>query len=116
LSFNVTGPTGTTGYVKTSIPKRLQTNGENLKAYLDGKQLNYSVTNFGDSWVFTFNYSHSTHEINLYLKTNASPTQPLVNEVILIAIVALFGTVIPIESKYWLGQKEKGTARKLGTN
>jgi hypothetical protein len=116
LSFNVTGPTGTTGYVKTSIPKSLQTNGENLKVYLDGKQLNYSVTNFGDSWVFTFNYSHSTHEINLHLETNASPTQPLVNEVILIAVVALFGTVIAIESKYWLGRKEKGPARKLGTN
>jgi hypothetical protein len=107
LSFNVTGPTGTTGHVKTSIPKSLLTNGKNLQAYLDGKQLNYSVTTFGDSWVFTFNYSHSTHQISLHLETNASPTQPLVNEVILIAIVALFGTILVIETKYWLSRKEK---------
>jgi hypothetical protein len=107
LSFNVTGPTGTTGYVKASIPKSLLTNGENLQAYLDGNQLNYSVSAFGDSWVFIFNYSHSTHQISLHLETNASLTQPLGNEVILIAIVALFGTVLAIETKSWLGRKEK---------
>ena len=107
LSFNVTGPTGTTGYVKASIPKSLLTNGENLQAYLDGNQLNYSVSAFGDSWVFIFNYSHSTHQISLHLETNASLTQPLGNEVILIAIVALLGTVLAIETKSWLGRKEK---------
>ncbi len=112
LSFNVTGPTGTTGYVKASIPKSLLTNGENLQAYLDGKQLNYSVAAFGDSWVFTFNYSHSTHQISLHLETNASPTQPIGNEVILIAIVALFGTVLAIETKSWLGRKEKEPTRQ----
>jgi hypothetical protein len=70
----------------------------------------------GDLWVFTFNYSHSTHEITLHLETNTSSTQPVINEVILIALVALFVTVIAIESKYWLGRKEKGPARQLGTN
>jgi hypothetical protein len=107
LSFNVTGPTGTTGYVKASIPKNLLTNGENLQAYLDGKQLNYSVATLGDSWVFTFNYSHSTHQINLHLQTNASPPQPIGNVIILISIVALFGSFLIIETKYWLGRKEK---------
>jgi hypothetical protein len=107
LSFNVTGPTGTTGYVKASIPKSLLTNGENLQVYLDGNQLNYSVSAFGDSWVFIFNYSHSTHQISLHLKTNSSPTQPGGNIIILIAIVALFGTVLAIETKSWLNRKEK---------
>lgn len=116
LSFNVTGPTGTTGYVKALIPKSLLTNGENLQAYLDGKQLNYSLATFGDSWVFTFNYSHSTHQISLHLESNASLTQPVGNEVILIAIVALFGTVLAIETESWLGRKEKEPARQLGIN
>ena len=112
LSFNVTGPTGTTGYVKASIPKSLLTNGENLQAYLDGNQLNYSVATLGDSWVFTFNYSHSTHQISLHLELNRSPIQPVGNEVILIAFVALFGTVLAIETKYWLGRKEKEPERQ----
>jgi hypothetical protein len=112
LSFNVTGPTGTTGYVKASIPKSLLTNGENLQAYLDGNQLNYSVATLGDSWVFTFNYSHSTHQISLHLELNGSPIEPVGNEVILIAFVALFGTVLAIETKYWLGRKEKEPERQ----
>jgi hypothetical protein len=74
---------------------------------LDGNQLNYSVSAFGDSWVFIFNYLHSTHQISFHLETNASLTQPVVKEVILIAIVALFGTVLAIETKSWLGRKEK---------
>ncbi len=38
LSFNVTGPSGTAGYVKATISKSLLTNGENLKAYIDGNR------------------------------------------------------------------------------
>jgi hypothetical protein len=116
LSFNVTGPSGTTGYVKASIPKSLLTNGENLQAYLDGKQLNYSMAAFDDSWVFTFNYTHSTHQISLHLESSSPQTLPVGNEVILFAIVVLFGIVLAIETKSWLGQKEKETSRQLGTN
>ena len=116
LSFNVTGPSGTTGYVKASIPKSLLTNGDNLQAYLDGKQLNYTIAALGDSWVFTFNYSHSTHQISLHLETNAQPTQPVGSEVILIAIIALFGSVLAFETRSWLGRKEKEPVRQLGTN
>ncbi|HCW07049.1 MAG TPA: hypothetical protein DGG95_06760 [Cytophagales bacterium] len=61
LSFNVTGPSGTTGYVKTTISKSMLNNSETLQVYLDGKQLNYSVSALGDFWVFSFNYYHSTH-------------------------------------------------------
>jgi hypothetical protein len=83
------------------------TNGENLQAYLDGKQLNYSMAAFDDSWVFTFNYTHSTHQISLHLESSSPQTLPVGNEVILFAIVALFGIVLVIETKSWLGQKEK---------
>ena len=105
LSFNVTGPSGTTGYVKTTISKSMLTNGENLQAYLDGKQLNYSLSTSGDLWIFSFNYSHSTHQINLHLEMAAASTQPIGNEVILIVITAVFGTILAIETKYWFGKK-----------
>jgi hypothetical protein len=41
LSFAVSGPSETTGYVKVAIAKSLVSNAENIKVYLDGNQLNY---------------------------------------------------------------------------
>ncbi len=107
LSFNVTGPSGTAGYVKATISKSLLTNSENLKAYIDGNQLNYSATSTVDSWVLTFNYHHSTHQITLRLGTNASSKEPLGNELVLVVIVALFGIVLAVETKYCLVKKAK---------
>jgi hypothetical protein len=87
------GPIGIPRYVKKTTPKSLLTNQEKQQEYLVGKQLNYSVATFGDSWVFTFNFSRIMHQISLHLESKASPTQPLVNELTLIAVVALFSTV-----------------------
>jgi hypothetical protein len=65
FSFTVSGSSGTTGYVKTTIAKNLTTNPENIKVYLDDNQLNYTVTSNVDSWQLTFNYHHSTHTISI---------------------------------------------------
>ena len=96
LSFNVTGPSGTTGFVKATIAKSLLANVEKLQTYIDGKQLAYSVTSSGDSWVYNFNYSHSTHQISMKLNTAQSPL-PSGNEIILIAIIATLGATVAFE-------------------
>jgi hypothetical protein len=96
LTSNVTGPSNTTGYVRATIAKSLLANGENLQIYLDGKQLNYTVTSTGDSWVYYFNYSHSTHQISMHLVEGAAANQPIVNETILIAIIAVFGVILGV--------------------
>jgi PKD repeat protein len=70
LSFIVSGASGTTGYVKATIAKTLISNAENLKVYLDGNQLTYSLTETANSWLLAFNYSHSTHRVNVYLPTS----------------------------------------------
>lgn len=72
LSFTVSGPRGTTGYVKTTIAKTLLPNATDLKVYLDGKQLNYTLTSNGDSWFLTFTYSHSTHQVAVYLPMDSA--------------------------------------------
>jgi hypothetical protein len=107
LSFNVTGPSETTGYVKGTISKTLLSNGENLRVHMDGKALNYSVTSTVDSWVVALNYSHSTHQISIHMENNISSKPTLGNEVVLIVIIALFGSILAIETKYWLNRKEK---------
>jgi outer membrane protein assembly factor BamB len=71
LSFTVSGPSETTGYVKVAIAKSLVSNPENIKVYLDGNQLNYEVTSNEDSWLLTFTYKHSTHQVRISLATNA---------------------------------------------
>ncbi|MCW3996639.1 MAG: hypothetical protein NWE98_10905 [Candidatus Bathyarchaeota archaeon] len=82
-------------------------NGENLQVYLADNQLNYTVTSGFDSWIFTFNCSHSTHEINMHLASNSSSKGQPVNEIILIAIIAVLSTVLAIEIHSWLKPKDK---------
>ena len=67
LSFTVTGPTGTTGYVNVYIAKTLVDNIADVKVYLDGDQLNYTATSLDDSWLLHFTYRHSTHTIAISL-------------------------------------------------
>ena len=63
LSFIVSGPSGTMGYVKVSIAKSLVEHVTDLKVYLDGSESEYSMTSVGDSWLLVFNYAHSSHQV-----------------------------------------------------
>jgi hypothetical protein len=96
LSFNVTGPTGTTGYVKATIAKSMLENGENLLATLDGKQLNYTVTSAGDSWIYCFNYHHSTHRISMNMVEGKLASQLFGSEVVLVLVIAFLGAILGI--------------------
>jgi hypothetical protein len=72
LSFTVSGPSETWGYVELSIAKSLVTDAEGIKVYLDGSQLNYELTSITDSWLLFFTYTHSTHKVSVNLPTNDS--------------------------------------------
>ncbi len=72
LSFKVSGASGTTGYVKATIAKNLLPNAQNLRVNLDGNQLSYTLTETADAWMVTFNYSHSTHLLTIYMPTTAA--------------------------------------------
>ena len=109
LSFNVTGPSGTMGYVIATISKTLLANGENLQVYMDGNQLNYSVASTLNSWVVTFNYSHSTHQISIHLDSNVSSTQPTGDLAILIVIIVLFCTILAVTGFLVYHKKHKRT-------
>jgi hypothetical protein len=74
LSFNVSGPSETTGYVKVTIAKSLLSNGDALVASIDNTTMTYTLTETENTWVYTFNYSHSTHKINLIMPNPATTT------------------------------------------
>ncbi|UCC57988.1 MAG: PQQ-binding-like beta-propeller repeat protein [Candidatus Bathyarchaeum sp.] len=67
LSFTASGEDGTKGYVKASIAKELVSNITDLKVYLDGNNLDYTVTSTESSWILNFDYSHSTHSVVVHL-------------------------------------------------
>ena len=65
LSFNASGPSGSTGYVSLYIPQTLISDISTLKTYVDGNQVPFKATNQGDAWLITFRYSHSQHKITV---------------------------------------------------
>jgi hypothetical protein len=67
LSFTVTGPQGTTGYVDLNVPNSLIANIATVKAYIDGNEIAYTFDSVNDSWLLHFSYPHSTHEVVLNL-------------------------------------------------
>jgi hypothetical protein len=96
LSFNVTGPTGSTGYVRASIAKGMLANSNQLQVYMDEKTLNYTVNSADDSWVYYFNYQHSTHQISIHI-TEEDLQAPLIdNIIILVTIVTVLAVVLGI--------------------
>jgi PKD repeat protein len=77
LSFTASGPNGTKGYVKVTAAKSLAANPENVRVYLEGNQIEYSMTSTDDSWLLTFIYMHSTHQVAVDLDINIVPEFPL---------------------------------------
>ena len=76
LRFTASGPSGTTGFANVNVAKTLVGNIANLKVYLDGAALQYQAKSTADSWILTFNYSHSTHNISIDLGTRPSSSLP----------------------------------------
>ena len=90
LSFSVSGDTGTDGYVEAYIPKSLVSNASSLKVYLDGNEIEYSITSEDDSWLLHFTYHHSTHKVALTFNSAATQNDanPLENWMLIAGIGA----------------------------
>jgi hypothetical protein len=78
LTFSVAGQSGSAGYVDMYIPKSLITDISGLTVNLDGNQLSYTSNSQDDSWLVSFTYHHSTHQVtvNLFSDANGSPASP----------------------------------------
>jgi len=88
LSFAVTGPSGTTGYVDVHIDKSLIDDISTLKVYLNGNQLSYTASSTDNSWLVCFTYQHSTHKVVVDLgPTSTTPTQPFIGTPLGIATI-----------------------------
>src|SRR5665647_102640 len=61
LSFSVSGPDGSTGYIQVYISRTLITDASELQILLDGAPLNFDFVSVGDAWFVACDYHHSTH-------------------------------------------------------
>lgn len=76
ISFTVNGPSGTTGYVRLLISKRLMGNMSDFGVYIDGRQVEFTATSTGDFHSLLFEYTHSTHYVNIKLLSASVPEFP----------------------------------------
>jgi hypothetical protein len=108
LSFGVTGPSGTTGYVNLYVPKSLITDISSLKVYLDQNQLSYTYQDSGDSWVVLFNYDHSTHMVTVDLGSRPATVAGNNTEGLLIFELAIAAVIIiAVAALILLGRRKK---------
>ena len=106
LSFNAQGDSGTQGYAKIIVAKTLVTDLENMRVYLNGSQVEYSLLSIDDSWCLIINYEHSTHRIVLDLNVDIIPEFPPSLILAIFVTVALFALII---EKKLLHPKSKKT-------
>ncbi len=71
IAFSVSGPTGSTGYVRFTVSKGLLGNQSDYKIYLDERQVNFTVSTMGDVFIFYFEYPHSSHLVTIALTDTA---------------------------------------------
>ncbi len=89
LSFAVGGQSGTKGYAKVTVAKSLVGDVTDIKIYLDGNELPYSVTSIDDSWLLTFSYAHSIHNVSVSLNAKAVPELDLATMLLLITTTTM---------------------------
>lgn len=95
ITFTVSGPNGTMGYVKAAISKDFMPNGDNIKVYLDGNLVSSQVTSNETSWIISFTYHHSTHQVRISQTQNPT-TLPISMATIIFATVLILIVLIPV--------------------
>jgi hypothetical protein len=73
LTFKVSGENGTIGCTKAYIAKTLVPTFTGSTVSLDGKNMNFTITETADYWVFEFIYHHSTHQVVVDIDKNGTP-------------------------------------------
>ena len=100
LSFGVSGPSGTAGYVQVCVPKSLLADASALKVTLDGYDLPYDVLSKNDVWIITMIYPHSSHKVVMALNSEASASgsgsfmTTFGNELVFGAVIAVLVAII----------------------
>jgi hypothetical protein len=105
LSFIVTGPNQTTGYVQVQVAKQLMPTISGLIVNIDGVDTEYHTTETEDAWVITISYSHSSHTVQMLL--SASPPFPY-------HVIVIIGSFLTLMGLFVIGRKHFTRLNFLG--
>ncbi len=96
ISFIVSGPSGTTGYVRFLLSKSLLKDSADWKVYKDGVLVNCTATSVGNQVILYIVYSHSSHEMRISLPeyTEAIDAENSSSAVSVILLYVFGGVVI----------------------
>ena len=97
INFTGSGSSGTTGYVNIEIPKSLIANISNIQVLLNDTQVSYGVQEQPDSWMISFTYHQSSHQIlvNLNSAMLSSSSSEILSEKWLIYVIT-FAVMVSI--------------------
>ncbi len=117
ISFTASGPSGTTGFVRFVVSKTLMENLTDFRVYLDGHQVQFTVTSEAQTYVLFFQYNHSAHTVLVKMLTSVSPIHPdivelpastdlspLIGGFAVVIVTVLIGVIIA---------KRRGNIRKI---
>ena len=105
LSFTVTGPDQTTGYVQVMIAKELMPTITGLMVNIDGTDTEYHAVETEDAWLITISYSHSSHTVQMLLSASTFS---------LSHVIAIIGSVIALTMLFFTGWKQFTQTRRFG--
>jgi hypothetical protein len=96
LSFTVSGPAGTRGFVDMAVAKNLVADIIGLKVYLDGSNIDYTTTSTSDSWHIHFTYPHSSHKVavNLGVATSSEGETTGIDALIALLLIAILAVAV----------------------
>jgi parallel beta-helix repeat protein len=72
ISFSVSDPSNTTGYVRIYVTKTLFQDPKQVNVYLDGTLLTCTIESTDSTWILYFAYSHSSHGITINLSNTVN--------------------------------------------
>jgi hypothetical protein len=113
ITFNVTGPSGTQGYIWCKLAESLvpyEDVSKEVKVLLDGNQINYMYSFDEGAWQLFFNYTHSTHQVAISLPKE-NPTIFGIDRLTFVAVfvvicVALGTTIVVLRRKQKPNQQQ----------
>jgi hypothetical protein len=76
ITFGVSGPDGSTGYVQVCVPKSVLPDPTVMKVALDGTTVQTTYLSSGNVWLVIFIYSHSSDSVVMTLNPLAATLTP----------------------------------------
>jgi hypothetical protein len=98
ITFNVTGPAGSTGFCNVTIPKSLIWTTDSWTVLVDGQPATFSITEDAENTYVHITYQHSEHEITIE-GTDIVAEFDNVITIMLLAFVAALLTVLVVQKR-----------------